>query len=233
MHQLNVFPMSLPDWYTPLTPRQASSEPHPGNVDDSEEWEVDPILDSNLRYQMVHCLFQWAGYSHVRTCWEPAANLDNTWELVDECHWEHPGKPRWDRTNWTTCCSFFSSKWIPVEYKWCRHGFYHLQIRVNWSWTFPVHHTRRKDALGFTNQWWDTFACLSPLCDSSACFSVLFVGMFAFILFLHEWDHAAQELCAQRGGWCISGGVVLVVRVAAVHVIGQVSTTSLRPRHGS
>lgn len=86
MHQLNVFPMSLPDWYTPLTPRQASSEPHPGNVDDSEEWEVDPILDSNLRYQMVHCLFQWAGYSHVRTCWEPAANLDNTWELVDECH---------------------------------------------------------------------------------------------------------------------------------------------------
>jgi hypothetical protein len=94
MRNHNVFHVSLLDRYTPPTIGQPPSEPHPVIVDDSEEWEVDRILDSKRRYRKLHYLVQWAGYSHVHTSWEPAANLENTWELVEEFHQKHPGKPR-------------------------------------------------------------------------------------------------------------------------------------------
>jgi hypothetical protein len=94
MRNHNVFQVSLLDRYTPPTIGQPPSEPHPVIVDDSEEWEVDRILDSKRRYRKLHYLVQWAGYSHVRTSWEPVANLENTQELGEEFHRKHPGKPR-------------------------------------------------------------------------------------------------------------------------------------------
>jgi hypothetical protein len=94
MRNHNVFHVSLLDRYTPPTIGQLPSEPHPVNVDDSVEWEVDPILDSTRRYPKLHHLVQWAGKSHLRTSWEPASNLENTRELVKEFHRKHPGKPR-------------------------------------------------------------------------------------------------------------------------------------------
>jgi hypothetical protein len=90
----NVFHVSLLDRYTPPTAGQPPSEPQPTVVDDSDEWEVDRILDSKRRYRKLHYLVQWAGYSYVRTSWEPAENLGNAQELVDEFHREHPRKPR-------------------------------------------------------------------------------------------------------------------------------------------
>ena len=45
----NVFHDSLLDRYTPPTSGQAPSEPQPTVVDDSDEWEVDRILDSKGR----------------------------------------------------------------------------------------------------------------------------------------------------------------------------------------
>jgi hypothetical protein len=90
----NVFHVSLLDRYTPPTAGQPPSEPQPTVVDDSDEWEVDRILDSKRRYRKPHYLVQWAGYSYVRTSWEPAENLGNAQELVEEFHREHPRKPR-------------------------------------------------------------------------------------------------------------------------------------------
>ena len=46
MRNHNMFHMSLLDSYSPPTICQPSLEPHPVIVDDSEEWEVDWILDS-------------------------------------------------------------------------------------------------------------------------------------------------------------------------------------------
>jgi hypothetical protein len=89
-----VFPVSLLDRYTPPTAGQPPSEPQPTVVDDSDEWQVDQILDSKRRYRKLHYLVQWAGYSSVRTSWEPAENLRNAQELVDDFHREHPRKPR-------------------------------------------------------------------------------------------------------------------------------------------
>jgi len=156
MRNHNVFHVSLLDRYTPPTIGQPSTEPHLVIVDDSEEWEVHRILDSKRRYRKLHYLVQWAGYSHVRTSWEPAANLENTWELVEEFHRKHLRKPRWDvETGLIGLLVFFSFYWIPVQYKWRRHGFYHHQIIVNWRWTFPVRRIRRKDVFRGTNRLWD------------------------------------------------------------------------------
>jgi hypothetical protein len=92
----NVFHVSQLDRYTPLVVGQPPSEPQPTIVDEpgDEEWEVDRILDSKRRYPKLHYIGQWAGYSHLRTSWEPAENLENAQERVDEFHREHPSKPR-------------------------------------------------------------------------------------------------------------------------------------------
>jgi len=86
MQNHNVFHVSLLDRYAPPVEGQPPSELQPTIVDDSEEWEVDRVLDSKLRYRMLHYLVQWAGYSHIRTSGEPAENLENAQEIVDDFH---------------------------------------------------------------------------------------------------------------------------------------------------
>jgi len=90
----NVFHVSLLDQYTPLTSGLPPSGPQPTIDDDSDEWEVDWILESKRRYRKLHYLVQWAGYSYVWTSWEPAENVGNAQELGVEFHREHPRKRR-------------------------------------------------------------------------------------------------------------------------------------------
>jgi truncated hemoglobin YjbI len=90
----DVFHVSLLDSYTPPIAGQPPSEPQPTIVDDSDEWEVERILDSKRRYRRLHYLVQWAGYNYIRTSWEPAENLEHAQELVDGFHRENPDKPR-------------------------------------------------------------------------------------------------------------------------------------------
>jgi len=96
MRNHNVFHVSLLDRYTSPVGGQPVSEPYPVVVDDSaeEEWEIERILDSKRRYRKLHYLVQWAGYNYLCTSWEPAKNLGNAQELVDEFHRDQPNKPR-------------------------------------------------------------------------------------------------------------------------------------------
>jgi len=96
MRNHNVFHMSLLVRYTPPVAGQPVSERYPVVVDDSaeEEWEIEQLLDSKLRYRKLQYLVQWASYNYLRTSWEPAENLGNAQELVDEFHREQPNKPR-------------------------------------------------------------------------------------------------------------------------------------------
>ena len=80
MRNHNVFHVLQLDHYTPPVVGQPSSEPHPVIVDDSEEWEVERILDSKQRYWKLHYLIQWAGNIHRRTSWELLENLKNARE---------------------------------------------------------------------------------------------------------------------------------------------------------
>ena len=90
----NVLLVSMLAHYTAPTGSQPPSEPQLTVVDDSDEWEVTPILDIKRRYWKMHYLVQWECYSYVRTIWDPAENLGTTQELVDEFHRENPRKPR-------------------------------------------------------------------------------------------------------------------------------------------
>jgi hypothetical protein len=96
MQNHNLFHVSQLDRYTPPGIGQPPSEPLLTIVDQSgkEEWQVDRILDSKRRYRKLHYHVQSAGYSHIRTSWEPADNLEHAQELVNEFHRKHPGKPR-------------------------------------------------------------------------------------------------------------------------------------------
>jgi hypothetical protein len=92
----NIFHVSLLDRYTPPVAGQPVSEPYPVVVDGSaeEEWAIELLLDSNLRYWKLHYLVQWASYNYLRTSWEPAENQGNAQELVDEFHGEQANKPQ-------------------------------------------------------------------------------------------------------------------------------------------
>lgn len=97
----NVFHISLLDTYTEPIPGQLPAEPMPvisSDEPDSNEWEVDRILDSRARSRgrsrKVQYLVQWAGYAYIRTSWEPAENLENSGKLTVEFHAANPSKPR-------------------------------------------------------------------------------------------------------------------------------------------
>jgi hypothetical protein len=90
----NVFHISLLDRYLPPIDGQHPSEPQATIVDDNDEYEVERILDSKLRYRKLYYHVQWAGYNYLRTTWEPAQNLENARELVDAFHAAYPAKPR-------------------------------------------------------------------------------------------------------------------------------------------
>jgi hypothetical protein len=90
----NVFHVSQLEHYTPPVVGQPSSESHPEIVNDSEEWQVERILDSEHRYRKLYYLIQWAEFNHIHTSWERLENLENTRALIDEFHRDHPNKPR-------------------------------------------------------------------------------------------------------------------------------------------
>jgi len=94
MRNHNIFHVSQLNRYTPPVSGQTLNEPLPMIFDDSEECEVDCILEPKRWYRKLHYLVEWAGYRYVRMIWEPAENLRNAQELVEEFHRSHPGKPR-------------------------------------------------------------------------------------------------------------------------------------------
>jgi hypothetical protein len=98
---------------------------------------------------------------------------------------------RWDHVG---CFydSLFSSPllWISAQYKWRRHGFYHLRNSVNGRWIFPVRLIRRKAAF-------ELYRSVVGLMGSYNCVPRMIVSFLvslsfsSFILAL-----AAQAVCA-------------------------------------
>jgi hypothetical protein len=52
-------------------------------VEETEEGEVDHILDSRWCYRKLHNLVEWVGYNDICTSWEPAEHLENARDVVD------------------------------------------------------------------------------------------------------------------------------------------------------
>ena len=71
-------------------PGQPQPAPPPVIVDGEEEWQVDDILDSRMRYRRLQYLVKWTGYD--RPEWEDARNI-NGLQAIDQFHARHPEKP--------------------------------------------------------------------------------------------------------------------------------------------
>jgi hypothetical protein len=62
-------------------------------VDDHEEFEVEEVLDSRVRYGKLQYLIHWKDWPISSRTWEPQANLANAPDLVDKFHRTYPDKP--------------------------------------------------------------------------------------------------------------------------------------------
>ena len=51
---------------------------------DTAEFEVERVVGKRLRRNNVEYLVAWKGYSHYDQTWEPAANLENAKEAINE-----------------------------------------------------------------------------------------------------------------------------------------------------
>ena len=62
-------------------------------VQGEEEYEVERVLDSRIRYGKLQYYVDWKGYGpHDRT-WEPTESLENAAERVAEFHRDYPLRP--------------------------------------------------------------------------------------------------------------------------------------------
>ena len=93
MRNYNFFHVSLLDHYIPQVGGHPPTELHPMRVEETEESEVNHILDSRQRYRKLHYLVHWAGYNHIHTSWQLAEHLTNARDLVDEFHRQRPDRP--------------------------------------------------------------------------------------------------------------------------------------------
>ena len=71
--------------------------PRPGLIhvseDRDEEYEVDAIIDSHIYKGKLQYLVHWKGYDESERTWEPASNLKNSPEIVEQFHKSHPSAP--------------------------------------------------------------------------------------------------------------------------------------------
>jgi len=67
--------------------------PPPEIIDDTEEFEVEQILDSRLFRKRLQYLVHWKGYSVSERSWEPVENLQNSLDVLRDFHLTNPSKP--------------------------------------------------------------------------------------------------------------------------------------------
>jgi hypothetical protein len=86
-----------------LTPHRSNTiqdrhqpPPPPIEIDGHTEYEVIAILDSKRLRGKIHYLVRWTGHETTAESetWEPADNVSNAQELVEQFHLKYPRKPR-------------------------------------------------------------------------------------------------------------------------------------------
>ena len=70
--------------------------PPPGPIDlETEEYEVEDIVDSRIRGRALQYKVKWKGYENQQDeyTWEPAENVAELTDLVDYFHNKYSSKP--------------------------------------------------------------------------------------------------------------------------------------------
>ena len=90
----DVFHVSLLEKYRQdtITGRQQISPPPIITPDGDIKWKVHEVLDSWVfgREKRLQYLVSWEGYGPEENLWEPAANLENAPDAVEQFHRLHP-----------------------------------------------------------------------------------------------------------------------------------------------
>jgi transposase InsO family protein len=77
----------------PFPGRRTRSPPNPVLVDGEEQFEVEEILNSRVRYGRVEYLVKWRGYNVSENQWVPHYDLRAP-HAIKDFHRRHPGAPR-------------------------------------------------------------------------------------------------------------------------------------------
>jgi hypothetical protein len=89
-----VFHVSLLEPVRPNDiPGRIQDPPPPVVVDDHEEFEVEEILDSRVRYGKLQYFVHWKDWPISSRTWEPQEHLANAPDLVNAFHRTYPSKP--------------------------------------------------------------------------------------------------------------------------------------------
>jgi hypothetical protein len=89
-----VFHLSLLTPYYPNTfPGRIQPPPPPVEVENQTEWEVQEILDSRIRWNKLEYFVDWVGYGPDGRTWEPADNLANSLDIINDYHTRYPNRP--------------------------------------------------------------------------------------------------------------------------------------------
>lgn len=83
----------LEPWRPDHIPGRKQNPPPPVQVKSDLEYEVKKILDSRLKKGKLEYLIDWVGYEPQDRTWEPAIDVANAPDLVQEFHTENPTKP--------------------------------------------------------------------------------------------------------------------------------------------
>ena len=66
---------------------------NPITIDGEEEYKVNYIRDSKMFGHTLKYLIHWKGYGEGKDTWEPAKNLTNSPQSLEEFHLQNPGSP--------------------------------------------------------------------------------------------------------------------------------------------
>ncbi|KAH0829924.1 hypothetical protein FOPE_10756 [Fonsecaea pedrosoi] len=95
-HGLNAYTLRLPKKYGRLhhtfhvsllrayRARAGEPRPEPIDIDGEEEWEVEEVLAERVRSGRTQFHVRWKGYGEADDSWEPASNLANARDLIEE-----------------------------------------------------------------------------------------------------------------------------------------------------
>lgn len=90
-----VFHVSLLEPYRESSfPGRVQNPPPSIEIENHEEYEVEKVLDSRRRWGKLEYLVHWYGYDINERTWEPAENLANAPQKVQEFHQQYPDKPK-------------------------------------------------------------------------------------------------------------------------------------------
>ena len=91
----HVFRVSLLEPYKESAIPGRIQQPLPCiEVENHIEYEVEKILDSRRRWGQLEYFVHWLDYDINERTWEPAENLANVPQMVQEFNRQYPPKPR-------------------------------------------------------------------------------------------------------------------------------------------